>query len=263
MPNWIKKAGEEISTNTTVAAMNLFHDYTKQHVDFEAPVAEMSFDEAADTKDVEVHINVAYNGTNFHMRSIKAEDHEVVQTYVNSQGVVRAKYANKKTPDAAATKARVKALADRFSPKVTDGCFMNGGFYVSDNDTDSFLGMANSGYSGVAGKTEIAYLFRADAWSNKPAEIVEEFHVPEENRLKKEYKGAGTAVVSSLVQYTKHLKDKGYKIKGADIEAMRATAMIDNPGSWKVLGKAGFVPYDLDANPDYGPEIRYQLELKL
>src|SRR4051812_27542771 len=124
MPNWIKIPGEAIPTKTTVEAMNLFHDYTKQHVDFEAPIATMSFDEATDTKDVDVHIDITYNGTNFHMRSIKSEDHEVVQTYVNGQDLVRAKYANKKTPDANATKARVTALADRFSPKVTDGCFM-------------------------------------------------------------------------------------------------------------------------------------------
>jgi hypothetical protein len=61
--------------------------------------------------------------------------------------------------------------------------------------------------------------------------------------------------------YEKKKEDK-YKIKGEEITGMRATAMIDNEGSWKAMAKVGFEPYDLDAKDEWGPEIRYQLELK-
>lgn len=261
---WTKNFGEQIPTKTTVAAMNLFYSYKMGYSDFVPPVAKISYEhESLDTHRVDVNIDVTYNGTNIHMRSIKPEDHEVVQTYLNSQPLVRSKYANKETVDAETTKNRIKTLSDRFDPAVTDGCFMHGGFVVTDGETEEFLGMANSGFSGEKGTPEIAYLFRPDAWSCKPENIVTEYQLPHNSKyLKKGYKGVATAVVSSLVQYTQRLKEDKCTIKGEEITGMRATAMIDNQGSWKAMAKVGFEPYDLDANDAWGPEIRYQLGLK-
>lgn len=261
---WTKNPGEQIPTKTTVEAMKLFYSYKMQLYDFVPPEAKISYEhDSADTSVVDVHMDVTYNDSNIHLRSIKPEDHEIVQTYLNSQILVRGKYGNKKIVDAKATKDRVTSLSTRFDPKNTDGCFMHGGFVITDNETDDFLGMANSGASGTKGASEIAYLLRADAWSHKPADIVAEYHIPENKRLHKDYKGTATAIVCSLVQYTKRLKEEKYKIKGEEITGMCATAMVDNPGSWKAIAKAGFEPYDLDAKDEWGPEIRYQLGLKI
>ena len=271
---WIKKPGEPIPTTTVVAAVNFYNEYAQTQVQFVPPVVTISFEhEEQDTRVVDVHMDVTYNDTNFHLRSIKAEDHETVHTYLNSQDLVRRKYANKKTVSAEATKGRVETLAKRFDPAVTDGCFMHGGFYLSDNDTDEFLGMVNSGHTGkqmldpVTNQekpepySEIGVLLGAYAWSHKPENIVEEYPVPKP--LKKEYSGVGTVGIWSLAQYTRKLKEKNYTIKGQPIEEMRACGMIDNEGGWKAACKSGMKVWDISAREDYGDELRYELRLKL
>lgn len=262
MPKWIKNAGEPIPDKTKDAAIDLFNQYAESQHDFIPPVAHFSFDEDEDTKALDVHIDVAYKDANYHLRSLNPMDHSIVYAYLNSQPSVREKYGNKKTVASDATEQRIKTLADRFDPKCTDGCFMHGGFYVTDHDTEDFLGIANSGSSGEKGLTEIAFLFRTDAWSRRPFNVVEEYHPPQDTALKKAYTGVGTATVCTLIQYTKELKEKNYGIKGEELEGIYATAMIDNPGSWKAMAKAGMKPYDIDANESYGPELRYQLKIK-
>jgi hypothetical protein len=59
------------------------------------------------------------------------------------------------------------------------------------------------------------------------------------------------------------LKKKGYKILGAELGNATATARVDNDGSWMSNAKAGMklrLKNGIDSNPDYGPELRYQLE---
>lgn len=265
---WIKSPEDKtIPVEIAAAAMEQFKEYKKgeSYVNFTAPKATITYQEGFAGTRKYVNIAISHNGTRYNLRSINPEDHELVQHYLNKHVLVRGKYANKQTVDPAVTEARVKALSDRFNTSVTDGCFMHGGFVVSDADTGKFLGMANSGYSGTPGITEVAYLFRPDAWSHKPENLTEEYDIPDAERLDKEYSGAATAVICSLVQYTRFLKEQDINknIKDQEVTAIRATSMVDNEGSWKALAKAGFEPYAVDTKDEWGPEIRYQLELKL
>lgn len=263
MPKWTKKPGEAIPSATVVEAMNLYHAYLHTQYGFEAPVAKISFessDAKADSRAVQVHIDVSYNDTEFHMRSVQPSDANDVFKYLTSQPVVCRQYANKKTSDIDATKARVQVLADRFDPETAaskGGLFMHGGFTVT-GESGEFLGLINTGSSGTPGLTEIGVRFRADAWSHLPEDLDAEYKVLPEERLKTTYSGAGTVAVCALWDYTRETAKRGYKLQEHDVIGMRAVSMIDNPGGWKAQAKAGMIPRDVDAVEAYGDEIRYQ-----
>ena len=55
------------------------------------------------------------------------------------------------------------------------------------------------------------------------------------------------------------LKHKQYKVNGHELEVVVMTARVDNPGSWKAGANGGMEVYDIDTNPKYGPELRYQM----
>jgi hypothetical protein len=142
------------------------------------------------------------------------------------------------------------------------------------------------GGGSVAGASEMAFLNAEDSWSVRPTasasaatataattasapavalptEVVQEFT---DSGLKpaKSYKGTATTEVFTLVQYGAHLKNKGYKVLGLyNLDFIEATARTDNPGSWKSLAKSGFEVTSIDANPKYGPELRYQLRRQM
>lgn len=252
---------KQMPTRTAAAAIKLFNDY-KKNVSIERPLADITIDKSSNDKN-SVKIDVRYNGMNLNLRSIRPEDHVLVQKYLNSQPLVRKKYANKQTVDAKATQDRVQVLSDRFSPNVTDGCFMLGGFIITDSDTNEFLGMINSGTSVTAGYTELGYLSRPDAWSHRPENLYTEYKLPEGDYLSKEYSGVATAALCSIEQYTELLKQENHTVKGLEIEGIKATAMVDNPGSWKSLAKAGFDLKLIDVRPEYGSDVRFTVEYKL
>lgn len=130
---------------------------------------------------------------------------------------------------------------------------------ITDAQTEEFLGIANSGGSTMEQHAEIAFLNRADAWSNTTSQIVKEYAIPKKCKLDKRYAGLGTVEVSTLLQYSAELKKQGYQVRGKDLVGVVATARLDNPGSWKACAKAGMEVIDVDTNPNYGPELRYQL----
>lgn len=266
---WVKPAGATVVPSKTVtAAMNLYYEfYMRSQLKFVAPTVHVSFENEGEGHTVDVHMDVAYKGTNFHLRSIKPEDHVWVYNHLNSQAMVRAKYADGKTPSADATQARVKTLATRFNlAECKDGSPMRGGFMVLDADVDTDaedrLGICNSGKSGTKGRSEWALLFSAGAWSHKP-ESLADYLVPEAEKLTKSYSGVATAAACSLAQYERALQAKGVLLDADPVTAVNAVGRIDNPGGWGALTHAGFVPYDVDANDSYGPHLRYQMELKL
>lgn len=260
--------GNHITTNadvqipnvTTAYAAKMFYDY-KNNTNFTAPISNINVTQNAEDKTTYVDIDVEYNGSIINLRSIRPDDHELVQTYLNSQPLVRAKYANRNTVDAEYTQNRVQVLAERFNPDVTDGCYMHGGFIITDKETSSFLGMVNSGTSLDKGITEIAYLSRPDAWSHKPENLSSDYKIPTD-LLQKDYNGLATAVASAIVQYTEQLKNANGTIKGDPITAIRAHTMLENPGGWKALAKVGFELDSIRINKDWGQDIRYRFEYK-
>ncbi len=248
-------------TLTTATAIKLYGDY-RYNTDVVKAAVDINVTEGAQydgAKQVDMSVN--YNDLNLNLRSIKPEDHAVVYTYLNSQPLVRGKYFSRKVQSAEATEQRVQVLADRFNPAVTDGCFMNGGFMVTDADTNDFLAMANSGTSIDKGITEISYLSRPDAWGTKPANLAEQYKIPGEY-LTKDYTGTALAVGSALIQYTEYLRDNGYPIKGEPIDAMRAVSLIDNAAAWKTLAKLGFDLTAVKVISEYSPDVRLQTEYR-
>lgn len=238
--------------------------YARSQQAFQAPVVRISVETAYENR-TEVHMETQYRSHTYHFRSIQTSDEKPVYEHLNSQPLVRAKYANTKTVDRSTTQARVNLLSERFNPqKKEEGCYMYGGFIVSDAEAEAgeeaFLGMVNIGVSGTEGVAEIALLNRSDAWSHPvKSSVVEEYKRPEEGRLKKSYQGLGTAETCVLVQYANYLQTKKHALNGHPLKGICATARVDNPGSWKSIAKLGFELTDVDSNPSYGPELRYQL----
>lgn len=251
-------SGLNVPTETTAYGIKLYNDY-KQNVVFDAPTAIVTITESAEDNKQYVSIDVSYNGINLNLRSIQPEDHAMVQEYLNSQPLVRAKYANQQVVDPQATQARVQVLSDRFSPDVTDGCFMLGGFIITDKDTGDFLGLINAGASSSKNYVEMGYLTRPDAWSHKPANLASDYLISGEF-LTKDYSGLATNVVCALVQYTELLHQEKYTVLGEEMIGMKATAMVENPGSWKALAKAGFELSAVQVGYYSGPEVRFMVK---
>ena len=133
------------------------------------------------------------------------------------------------------------------------------GFVVSDAEDSHFLGMCVLGGGSEPFTSEMAFLNRVESWSCPSAEIVQHFQL---NTAEKPYRGVATTEVCTLLQYADALKQKGYFVNGKALEEVVMTARVDNPGSWKAAAKAGMVIKDMDTNPSYGPELRYQLRKK-
>ncbi len=190
---------------------------------------------------------------------MQPKDAYTVFCYLNSQPIVRAKFANGKTVTWQDTKNRVETFCNRFDPKKNqDDSYLWSGFIVAVNDNDAFLGYANLGFGGE-GQAEMAYLNRPDAWSCTTPEIVQSYEIDDSKRLSKSYTGIATVEASSLLQYAEFLKHRGRTIRYKEISGVVATARLDNPGSWKACAKSGMEVKDIDAHPSYGPELRYQL----
>lgn len=235
----------------------------QKNLSFEMPKADISIDEDGENN-TSVFINIEHKSINYKLSSMKPNDVYAVFCYLNSQPLVRAKYANGKTTTWQATKDRINTFYNRFDPsKNQDDLYLWSGFVAEDNDTNNFLGYANLGAGEKVGQTEMAYLNGVHTWSSATPEIIEQYEMADSAKLTKQYSGVATAEVSSLLQYAEFLKKKGRTIKNAEVLEVVATARIDNPGSWKACAKAGMDVTDIDANLNYGPDLRYQLRYKL
>lgn len=238
----------------------LQYQETQKQKKFVAPVASISIEDSGNG--TTVFMDVEYNGQALHLASMKREDAEKFQFYLNSQPLVQEKYADGKTVDAQETQQRVNTFVERFeNPKSP--LFLLSGFVASDPQTDTFLGVCNLGGSTKDGYTEIAGLSRPDAWSHTSVEIIEKYAIAPEKKLSINYPGAATAGICALFQYAGDLKKRGNTVKGHPLEGIAMTARLDNPGSWKLGAKLNMVIDGIDTNPKYGPELRYQLSKAL
>lgn len=239
-------------------AKEAYNKYIASQQGIELPEAKITIEKSGENR-TDVHMDVSYRGTDYHFEAIQEEHLEDIHAYLNSQPIVRAKYADGKPVAFQATAGRVNTFVSRFKSDCPDGLHLYSGFVVSDAETEEFLGIANSGGSTKEAHAEIAYLNRADAWSAATPEIIKEYAIPKKDKLDKRYSGIGTVEVSTLLQYSAVLKKEGYTVRGKDLEGVVATARVDHPGSWKACAKSGMEVMDIDSNPNYGPELRYQL----
>jgi RimJ/RimL family protein N-acetyltransferase len=217
-----------------------------------------------------VYITTTYKQLNYKLESMEPTHAPEVFQYLNSQPIVREKYANGEIVSEDATTKRIATLSARFElneagkPRDAD-LHMYGGFVVYDADDDSFLGMCNLGGGSIKCNSEIAYLNRPDAWNSEfNQDVVQQYEIRKQAPLQKSsYVGLGTAEVYSLMQYAKYLKSSGYKINGEELQFVEATARIDNPGSWKAAAKAGMEAHDVSQNLNHSQDLRYQLKAKI
>lgn len=249
-----------------------YNAYAASQKGFQAPVAHISIDETTRNDHVEVYIDVAHEGYQYHLETIKEAHIPWVSENIDSKPNVRAKYVDGKTRTLAQTTDRNKTLRQRFEkdPKtgkpLDEGCNMHGGFLVRDAETDKPLGVVNVGRGDKKKESEMAFLNDEETWSHTKDGIVKTYTSSSVTAAKKMYKGIATVEVSTMLQYVAHLKSKGYKIDGVAVEEMIGTARTDNPGSWKAMAKNGMKlrpTNPIDRNPSYGPEDRYQLRIKI
>lgn len=236
-----------------------YETYAAKQSDFKFPDVKISFEEDDNDGPTRVFMDVQYSDTNFHFRSIEAKDADPIQLYLNSQVVVREKYANGKVVPAEATQDRVGVFCQRFDRK--DPLYLYSGFMVLDAETEQFLGICNLGGGMTEGASEMAFLNRADAWSLPPIDVVEKYAVP--SPLKKQYKGVATAEVCTLLQFAHELKTRDCLVRGKELVKVDATARPDNPGSWKACAKAGMELERIDVREAYGEERRLQLTKRM
>jgi len=221
--------------------------YAETQKDFNMPEANITIDEnGSNTK---VYIDIIYKDISYHFESMKPEYAETINQQLDSQPAVRAKYADGGIRSLEQTTTRVNTLSTRFSNRK-DKLYLYSAFIVSDSDTGDLLGLNGIGGSDYDQKyTEMFYYNTVASWSHRS--------------LVSQDSGVATTEVVTMYQYANKLKKLGYKIKDEDLEGINMTARTDNPGSWKAAAKIGMEVYDVDSNPKYGPELRYQLKKKI
>jgi hypothetical protein len=109
-----------------------------------SPSTSFSYETSGENR-TDVWADIQYNNQSYACRSITIEDADNVYAYLNSQPIVREKYADGKTASWEATQQRIQQLSDRFNPNCKDGLYLYSGFILSDAETQDFLGMANLG----------------------------------------------------------------------------------------------------------------------
>ncbi|CAF1339106.1 unnamed protein product [Rotaria sordida] len=234
-----------------------FNQYAETQKDFQAPQAHIHIETESD-ETTKVHMEVQYNGTQYYFESIQEKDTNDIYHYLNSQPLVRAKYANGNITSREATTARVNTLVGRFRNKNSP-LYLYSGFVVSDSQTETFLGIACIGGGSEPGTSEMSRLNRVECWSHPP-DVVSTYAVTDVNTInKKIYSGIGTVETCTLLQYAARLKQEGYEVNGHSLHAVVSTARVDNESSWKSNAKAGMTLYAVDVISKHGSNLRYQL----
>ena len=238
-----------------------FEQYAEAYKHFQIPQAHIQF-EAESDEATKVHMEILFNGTQYYFESMDEKYIDDIHTYLNSQSLVRAKYADGKTTTRESTAARVHTFVDRFRNK-TSPLYLYSGFVVSDPQTDTFLGVVNLGGGVEVGTTEMARLNRSEFWSRPPDTLSNYSVAAMPNGDRKTYSGIGTAETCALLQYAAQLKQRGSQVNGHLLKAVVAFARVDNEGSWKSNAKCGMMLDNVDVNHTYGLELRYRLRKNL
>ena len=183
-----------------------YREYAESQKGFCFPKVDITLEENNDF--VDVHMEVEFNGTHFHFESLKLEVEEDVYKYLDSDRIVREKFADGKARTREQSKDRAEALSERFQKRSKKGegkaPNLYSGFAVLDKETDSFIGLGIAGGGTDPGTSEIAFLNRASTWSHMPEAVVQAYDMS--SSLKpKSYKGIATAEIGTLLQYGAYL----------------------------------------------------------
>jgi hypothetical protein len=241
-----------------------YQKYAEQQQGLVFPKAKIQVSQNSER--VNVKINIGYKGINYRFKSVTWDYQEIIYKKLDDDITVRARYADGKTRTPEQSAARLADLVNRF--RVTDDAGqakepnLFSGFVVEDEDTDQFLGLVVLG-GGKPGTAEIARMNVTAAWSHPPTNKEAEAKEETEAFPQKSYRGVGTAESWTMLLYAKYLRDHGHTVKGEVVHAMVATAREDNEGSWKSSAQIGLGLKGIKSYPQYGPELRYELEKEL
>ncbi|CAF1420167.1 unnamed protein product [Adineta ricciae] len=249
---------DDNTTHLIEDAKRKFNQYADGQKNFQPPLAHIDIDIDSDGA-ASVHMEVQYKDVQYRFESVQEKDVQDIYQYLNSQPLVRAKYADGQTSSLKATIARVETFVDRFQNRYCP-LYLYSGFVVSDAQTETFLGLVNLGSGPMPATAEMAFLNRSDCWSRPPETISGYADTSVKSPGSRLYSGVGTAEACAIIQYATRLKQEGYTINGLLPEAVVGTARLDNEGSWKSLSKAGMTLSHIDVTEDYGKHLRYQLQ---
>lgn len=148
-----------------------------------------------------------------------SEDHleEVKSLYADKD--VMAKFGDGKPRSPERTEVLVRLWISRWQQGDP-----RGGFVVYSKEEEKLIGVIISGKGDLSDESEVAYLL----------------HVSSQG------KGFGTEIITALVRdYVPWMKKNSNEIfNGDSLKYLVATSSPDNPASWKILDKLGFVAYD-------------------
>ena len=244
----MSKCNEELSESIERAKC-IYNEYFQSQKDFEIPEAKISIEKDSNER-TKVYMDVEYLGTEFQFESIEEKDINNIYEYLNNQPLVRLKYGNGNLISLQDTIKRINTFIQRFQ-NSNSPLYLYSGFTVNDNQTETFLGMANLGSSTQIQTSEIAFLNRMESWKNS-------------NFIGfKNYSGVGTIEACTLIQYASHLKKENYLINGQILQSVIATSRIDNQGSWKSCAKAKMILDQIDYIYPYQNNLRYQLKFSI
>lgn len=244
-------------------AKRKFEQYSEAQKNFQAPQIHIEIDdESEDT--TRVHMKTEFNGVQYKIESVQEKDVDNIYQYLNSQPLVREKYADGILPTRQQTNERMNTLMERFRDKKSPA-YLYSAFVVSDGQTEDFLGFINLGVGIESGTAEMARLNRTECWSRPPSDTVRKYTemTCQKGFGDKIYSGMGTVETCALIQYGAYLKKNDYKILGHPLRAIVATARVDNEGSWKSNAKAGMKLKSVNIVEHYGPCLRFCLQKEL
>lgn len=240
-------------------AKRKFQEYSALQKDFQLPQTRIEIDDEANDA-TRVHMETEFNGIPYKFESIQEKDIDDVYNHLNSQPLVREKYADGIVQTREATAQRIRGLTQRFRDKKSPS-YLYSAFIVSDGETENFLGFVNLGVGMEPGTAEMARLNRVECWSRPPTDVVAKYEMNgDKNIFTRLYSGIGTAETCTLLKYGAYLKQKGYLINGLPLRAVVATARVDNEGSWKSNAKAGMKLQNVNSVERYGKVLRYHLQ---
>lgn len=230
------------------SAKSIYNEYLLSQKDFSIPQCSISIEKDSNEK-TKVYIDVSFNETQFHFRSIEYSDVENIYQHLNSNILVRQKLTNGNLLSRENTIKQVETLVQRFE-NDNSPLYLYSGLILEDFQTETFLGLAKLGDGPSPGSCEMGYVNRLESWSDSNS-LVNQKH----------YSGVATVEAFSLIQYAQRLKQDKYLCNGHELQSVVASARIDNPGSWKACAKGKMFLQDVGYCQQHGNQLRYQLKI--
>lgn len=180
---------------------------SRDGLDRSSPASQIQIEQRADGS-----IAVAIETKRLIVEPVRHSDAENYHRHLFGDPRVMEKFATGEVRDRAFVDGRINTWVERW--KSGDPF---GGFVIR-LKSGEFVGHVVLGHGDEPGRSEIAYLIRADKWGQ----------------------GYGSEAVRGVVQgLAPLLRAYGFRVEGGEFQLIDATARPDNPGSCKILSNMG------------------------